>query len=88
MKFRLGQVMATRDANHVMVEKDINPLHLLMRHGNGDWGDMCASDKRSNDEALIDGGRIFSAYDVGGVRLWVITESNRAVTTILLPEDY
>lgn len=57
MKFRLGRCVATRNAVALLADQDINPLHLLMRHSNGD-------------------------------KLWVITEWDRSMTTILLPKDY
>jgi hypothetical protein len=41
-----------------------------------------------NNEALTLGSRIFSAYQFEAVRIWVITEADRSVTTILLPEEY
>lgn len=88
MKFALGQCVATHNAVETMQERGINPLHLLLRHHNGDWGEVGAEDKAANDRALIDGTRLLSAYNVNGVRLWVITEADRSATTILLPEDY
>ena len=73
-----------------MAQQDINPLHLLMRHVNGDDGDLSADDKALNADAIASGqGRVFSAFKLlSGDRLWVITEWDRSVTTILLPEDY
>jgi hypothetical protein len=29
-----------------------------------------------------------SAYGAGDGRFWIITEADRSVTTVLLPEDY
>lgn len=65
---------------------------LLARHAQGDWGDLNKDGKRINDEAVTAGGRLFSAYEVEGARpateFWIITEADRARTTILLPTDY
>ncbi len=59
------------------------------RHHCGDWGDLCAEDKQTNDDALQYGERILSAYVVGGGdRIYIITEGNRSSTCILLPEEY
>ena len=88
MKFSLGQVVATRGALSLMEERGINPLLLLARHARGDWGDLDDEDKRANDQALVDGTRLFSACAFGDARLWVITEWDRSVTTILLPDEY
>ena len=60
----------------------------LRRHATGDWGDLDLQDARSNEDALIGGGRLLSAYGQDGQRFWIITEADRTVTTILLPGDY
>lgn len=57
-------------------------------YASNDWGDLCDDDKRLNDQALIDGGGLLSAYGVAGQKLYVITEWDRSVTTMLLAEDY
>ena len=86
--FALGQTVATPGALVVMQGMGISPLSLLSRHQRGDWGDLDADDKDTNDEALTEGNRIFSAYQFDTVLLWVITEADRSSTTILLPEEY
>ena len=90
MKFKLGQCVATRNAAQLMERQDINPLHLLLRHVNGDDGDLSESDKALNVAAITSGNdRVFSAYVMpSGDKLWVITEWDRSVTTVLLPDDY
>jgi hypothetical protein len=62
----------------------------LARHASGDWGLVDASDKRANDDrALIEGTRLLSAYELAnGTRIWIITEADRAATTVLLPAEY
>ena len=60
-----------------------------MRHVVGDWGDLCAEDKQVNDQAVVGGMRILSAYQAAnGTKFWIITEADRRTTTVLLPEDY
>jgi hypothetical protein len=55
----------------------------------GDWGEVCAEDKRANDAALKLGERLLSAYTLSaGVKVWIITEADRSSTCILLPEEY
>ena len=61
---------------------------LLRRHLGGDWGELPAEDCLSNDEALVFGNRLLSQYRLGEVRIWVITECDRSVTTLLRPDDY
>ena len=63
-------------------------LTALKRHASGDWGDLCPEDSLANDAALQREGRLFSAYGQGDNRFWIITEADRSVTTVLLPNDY
>lgn len=61
----------------------------LQRHAEGDWGDVCEEDWALNDEALENESRLLSSYrTTSGIRFWIITEWDRSVTTILLPEEY
>jgi hypothetical protein len=86
--FDLGQLVMTPGAAALSV----NFLPYLARHIRGDWGDLDDFDRRENDKAIHNGTRILSAYTVpgraGGERIWLITEADRFVTTILLPEEY
>jgi hypothetical protein len=55
----------------------------------GDWGDVSEEDWRMNDSSLLNGLQLHSAYhDRRGAAFWVITESDRSLTTVLLPADY
>jgi hypothetical protein len=91
MVFCVGQVVATRGVAYEM-EKDKEFERFVRksfsRHATGDWGDMCEEDKAYNDEALANGGRLFSAYKNGDTKIWIITEYDRSATTILFPEEY
>jgi hypothetical protein len=86
MKFSLGQVVITPNALEKLKSDDI--LNALKRHIVGDWGELDDEDRQTNDEALQSGDRLLSAYRSGGTKFWIITESTREVTTVLLPEDY
>jgi hypothetical protein len=87
--FALGQTVATPRALEALEEAKQSPIALISRHHAGDWGDLCDADRTENQRALEHGGRLFSAYNVGDdVRIWVITESDRSATTVLLPKDY
>jgi hypothetical protein len=72
----------------LLSEIGAHPFEYLARHATGDWGELCAFDRRQNQIALRDGLRVFSSYDVPVGRVWVVTEADRSVTTILLPEEY
>lgn len=85
--FPLGQIVATPNALAHITQDDI--MAALLRHVVGDWGDVCAEDKQVNDRAMVDGMRVLSAYRAANcTKFWIITEAGRAITTILLPEDY
>jgi hypothetical protein len=87
--FSLGQTVATPGALAALCDAGQSPLEFLRRHQSGDWGELCDEDKRENELSLKHDFRILSAYRTArDVRLWVITEANRSVTTILLPEEY
>jgi hypothetical protein len=86
-KFSLGQTVATPNALNSIPNDEI--LAALSRHVRGDWGTLDKEDWNSNERALKGEGRLFSAYlSTQNVKFWIITECDRSVTTILLPEDY
>lgn len=89
MSFNLGRLMATPGAIKFCEDNNIALMHVVKRHAACDWGDMCDSDKKQNDDAVRTGNsRIFSAYEFSQGTIWVITERDRSVTTVLLPEEY
>ena len=89
MKFPLGQVVSTPAAIQLLEDNTTSFISFLERHAQGDWGVLCDEDKQANDEALKHGGQILSSYRVpSGAPLWIITEHDRSVTTILTPDDY
>jgi hypothetical protein len=90
INLRLGRLLSTPGAIEAMAKAGQNPLELLTRHQTGDWGEVDAADAAANTRAAVEGDqRILSAYMLNdGTRLWIITEADRAATTILLPDEY
>lgn len=88
--FALGKIVATPGAINALEANSIAPATLLERHADKDWGDdLELSDWQLNDHALLTGERILSSYKINqNERVWVITEHDRSITTILLPEEY
>ena len=84
----LGRVVATPGALKLLTEAREDLFGYLARHATGDWGDLCAFDRRQNEIALRHSYRVFSSYETSVGKVWIITEADRSVTTILLPEDY
>lgn len=88
-RFLLGQIVATPGALAALDESGTNGMSLLARHWSCDWGDIPAEDWTANQEALTQGFRLFSNYPLtNGERIWIITEADRSVTTLLLPVEY
>jgi len=91
-RFPLGHIVMTQGANEVIeaagTDGRLLALGFLFRHQNGDWGEVSDDDKESNDEAVENGDRLLSAYILHRVKLWIITDADRSVTTILLPDEY
>lgn len=88
-KFTLGSIVATPSALQAIENSGQSPSDFLSRHVRGDWGEVCEEDKELNDQAVIDGDRLLSAYrTLKNVRIWIISEADRSATTLLLPEEY
>ena len=87
--FDLGQLVATPGALAVLEKAGQNPMEFLWRHVTGDWGEIPEEDKKENQFSLEQGFRLLSSYrTTAGDRVWVITEGNRSLTTLLLPDEY
>src|SRR5947207_1047033 len=84
--FPLGEIVVTANAAARLTADAI--ADGLRRHAKGDWGEVPPEDAAENELSLQAGYRLLSGYGTGDGRFWVITEADRSVTTILLPEDY
>lgn len=88
-KFNFGNVVATTPLFEYCKARGFPLLPYMVRHAQGDWGDVCKEDWESNDEALKSGQRLLSEYKLpDGKRIWIIIEWDRNATTLLFPEDY
>ncbi|MBN3803186.1 hypothetical protein GXB81_08980 [Paraburkholderia sp. Ac-20336] len=86
--FRLGRIVATRGVLTHLEHHGIAADPYLKRHVSGDWGMVPSEDARANCLAIEHGARILSRYEIAGTRIWIITEADRRVTTLLFPEEY
>ena len=89
--FSLGQVVATPGALTALQKAGQQPQEFLERHLQGDWGELCEEDRKENQLSLKRGFRLLSSYRTSSedrTKVWVITEADRSVTTLLLPEEY
>ena len=85
----LGRLVSTPCALDALAKAGQSAAEFIERHRKGDWGDLVPADCEANDRAVIDGDRILSAYSLKDqTKIWIITESDRSVTTLLLPDEY
>jgi len=87
--FAVGTVVATRGALGAFEKAGQAPSQFLERHVRGDWGNLCDEDAEANNQALIDGSRLLSAYELSdGEKIWIITEADRSSSCLLRPHEY
>jgi hypothetical protein len=102
-RFAVGQLAATPGALALLEQHGIGVAALVNRHIHSSWGDICAEDAHTNELAIEHGNRVMSVYRLVDAQqlastpvakrndlptVWVITESDRSVTTLLLPSEY
>ena len=86
-KFSAGRIVITPGAKFKLPKDEV--LKGIARHLAGDWGDVDEDDRKENEFSLEHGFRLLSSYTTPrGTKFWIITEHDRSVTTILLPEEY
>lgn len=87
--FPLGKIFATPGALEVLDRYAINAMDLIRRHQSGYWGNVPLGDAEENLRSVENGWRILSSYAISDDQnLWIITEADRSITTLLLPEEY
>lgn len=88
-RFSPGMIVATAGVQALIESNALHPQPYLLRHLHGDWGDVPPEDWEQNQCALELGNRLLSVYHLTDeVTLWIITEGDRSVTTLLLPDEY
>ena len=89
--FNIGKLVTTSGIKNAIdsskkYSKEI--CTCIERYISYDWGDLCDEDKESNKEALLNGNRILAAYDTSLGKIYIITEWDRSVTTVLFSSEY
>ena len=88
-RFELGRLLATPGVLEAVEAAGDDLLIYVARHAAGDWGTVDDDDREANEQELAHGARLLSAYLLrDGTKFWIITEADRASTTVLLPEEY
>lgn len=81
-----GEIIITPTVARLMVQGSLDPVPYLRRHLAGDWGELIEADRRDNENALLNGGEIFSSYATSPTQtLWIVSEWDLSVTTLMLP---
>lgn len=93
MPFEIGKLVMTRGIGERMHESADFAKFVVDsfydKYRQGDWGDICHEDKRMNDHAVKnDDDRIVARYNNPHGDIYVITEYDRSVTTILFIDEY
>ena len=91
MKFPLGRIVWTRAINDCVADDIVFAkfvMDSLKRHASCDWGDLSVEDKRENDFSLDKQLRLLSSYQHDGIKIWILTEADRSITTVLFPSEY
>ncbi|MCX7096196.1 MAG: hypothetical protein NTY50_22505 [Methylobacter sp.] len=88
--FELGQITMTPTAISIIAKYKVPIGDLLDRHERGDYGEVSELDWRENTLALLPATveRVMSVYNVETEKLWVITDPDRKVTTLLTEADF
>lgn len=92
-KFDLGQVVVTKGIDEKMKEDRSFQVFVQVsigRYVHRDWGQTCDEDAKANNRAIQNDERILAVYKQPktDTTIWIITESDRSVTTILFPDEY
>ena len=92
MKFKIGQVVISRGVNDKISKSIVFSEFILLsiaKYRNCDWGNLGKEDWKMNDEAVKNGDdRILARYNNEEGDIYIITEWDRSVTTILFSSEY
>lgn len=87
--FHPGRLLVTPAAHAALHTHGIPVISVILQHVCGNWGEVPDDDRRQNDLSVETGLRLLSCYRLPDAsRIWVITEWDRSVTTLLLPDEY
>ncbi|MFX0043403.1 MAG: type I restriction endonuclease subunit M [Candidatus Hodarchaeota archaeon] len=61
---------------------------MSQKHLLGDFGEIPQQDFEENLYSIDHDLRIISSYSFDDIKIWIITEADRSITTVLFPEKY
>lgn len=88
--FQLGNLVMTSGVSNWIdnIETHKKVVDCIRRHQSGDWGEVDKEDWETNNFSLQNSLRVLSSYTINNQKIWIITESDRSVTTVLFPGEY
>ncbi|MGH9409879.1 MAG: hypothetical protein ACRD1V_10545 [Vicinamibacterales bacterium] len=90
-KFRWSTTVVSPGVKALVGDDPIGSMTLnalIRRHQNGEWGKAQPEEAAANEQALLDGGPLFSRYQLQGREIWILTEAEpRETTVVRLPEE-
>jgi hypothetical protein len=87
--FDFGFIVAAPGAIRALNSNNEKAATYLIRHVSGDWSEMSEVDQMQNAYAVQKGLRVFSSFVLAcGKKMWIVTEWDRSVTTLLMPAEY
>ena len=89
----MGQVVVTKGVDEKMKEDHSFSVFIQVsigRYVHRDWGQTCDEDAKANNRAIQNGECIRAVYKQPKTdrTIWIITEADRSVTTIMFPDEY
>ncbi len=90
---KIGRLVATARVDERMkADKDFKKFVYASfdAYIHYDWGSLCDEDKEFNKKAIENDERVLAEYiyPKTGEKIWIITEWDRSVTTVLFPDEY
>ena len=88
----LGQLVVTSSIDLAIINDSVFNHEIkgsLERYMNHDWGETSEDGVELNNDAVINNDdQILAVYNTSRGDIWIITEWDRSVTTILFPSEY
>lgn len=87
-RFCCGELVLTAAVRALIERRQLDPRPFFARHLSADWGDLKAEDWSRNRQALSHEGTLKSGYQISrNVRLVIVTEPDRSMTTLYLADE-
>lgn len=84
--FELGETTLSPGAQDALEEAGQSAREFLLRHAQGDWGEIQECDANYNQEAVYNKGEVFSTYKLlNGTEINIKTDIKKKQTNVYLP---